>query len=147
MNRRDRFEEDDGAWRQLLPRWSAHEAPAGLERALRQQFRARRRRALVARWGTWAAAVALAASGVLALVRLDDARQRARQEDDGSGDVCVSVVGDQVRAEIDLAGFQPVRRPRLTRLHEAASDTRLEEFVPVRRMKVTRWDGPTGGRR
>jgi hypothetical protein len=91
--------------------------------------------------------VALAASGVLALVRLDDAPQRARQEDDGSGDVCVSVVGDQVRAEIDLAGFQPVRRPRLTRLHEAVSETSLEEFVPVRRMKLTRWDGPTGGRR
>jgi hypothetical protein len=114
---------------------------------LRQEFRGRRRRALVARWGSWAAAVALAASGVLALVRLNDARQSARQEGDGSGDVCVSVVGDQVRAEMDLAGFLPVRRPRLTRLHEAASEVSLEEFAPVRRIKLTRWDGPTGGRR
>ena len=147
MNRRNRLESDDGAWRQLLPRWSAHEAPTDLEMALRQEFRRRRRRALVARWGTWAAAVALATSGVLALMRLDDARQRARREDVGSGNVCVSVVGDQVRAEMDLAGFQPVRRPRLTRLHEAATETSLEEFVPVRRIKLTRWDGPTGGRR
>jgi hypothetical protein len=147
MKRWDRFEEDDGAWRQLLPRWSAREAPADLETVLRQEFRRRRRSALAARWGTWAAAVVLAVSGIFALVRLDDARRSMREGSDGLGEVRVSIVDDQVRTELDLTGFQPVRHPRLTRMHEAASETSLEGFVPVRTMRLTRWDEGEGGRR
>ena len=147
MKRWDRFDEDDGAWRQLLPRWTADGAPPALERALRREFRRRRRNALLARWGTWAAAVALAVSGILALVRLDDTRRSRRPGSAGPGEVRVTIVGDQVRTDVDLTGFQPVRQPRLTRMQEATSETSLEGFVPVHTLRLTRWDESEGERR
>lgn len=147
MRRWKPFEEHDDAWRRMLPRWSVQEAPASIESALRSEFRRRRRSVRMMRWGVWAAAVVLITSGSLTLVRRDDARRVKHHTSDGFDGVRVSITDNQVMTELDLTGFQPLPRPRLTRMLEAATETSLEGYVPVRTPRLTRCGESEGGRR
>jgi hypothetical protein len=39
---------------------------------------------------------------------------------------------------VSLDGFEPVRRPKIVRLHEAVTELELDGFVPVHTMRLTR---------
>jgi hypothetical protein len=56
----------------------------------------------------------------------------------------VVVSRDRVVADLDLSGFVPVRRPRLTRADEVVSDLDLGGFVPVRSLTLRRESGAGG---
>jgi hypothetical protein len=131
MDRRDRADEtEDGAWRGMLPAWKAPEPPRRLEEALRHKLR-QRRRASATRWWALAAALAAVLSGA-GVATYEPRPSRAARA------MAVAVGDAEVRTEVDLAGFEPVRRPRLQRLHEATSETSLAGFEPVAKMTITR---------
>lgn len=131
MDTKDRFEEDDGVWRAMLPRWTAPAAPDRLELALRGEFRRRHRRDTWRLWAGRAAVLALAASAAL-LVRVGGPARFARDGDPDAEHRDVAV------AQLDLSGFEPVAQPRLERALPAATQTSLEGFEPVRKMTMTR---------
>ena len=133
MKTKRRFEEDDeGAWRAMLPRWSAPEAPPRLEGRLRSEFIARHRTARLQLWAGRAAMVVLALA-VATTVRLGGL---ARKAVDHAGPGAVSVA-----AELDLSGFEPVQRLRLARLDEVVTETTLDGFVPLSKMTLTKAEG------
>jgi hypothetical protein len=136
----NRFDdEDDGAWRERLAHWTVPEAPPRLEARLRAEVRRRHRQNA---WRVWGgrAAVALLIGGAALALRFGKAERTSTRlaADHAQASGSVAVAGNEVHAEVDLAGFEPVRRPRISRLDEAVSVTDLEGFVPLRTMKLIR---------
>jgi hypothetical protein len=135
MDTKDRLEdEDDGVWRAVLPRWTAPSAPVRLEDRLRRQFRARRHAAAFLLWAGRVAMVALALAATM-MSRTAGPGRVARLTDASAIPVAVAA------ADLDLSGFEPVRRLRLGRLGEVVTETVLDGFVPVGKMTLTRGEG------
>lgn len=111
MQSKDRFDEDEGAWRTLLRRWTAPDAPERLEVCLRREFGARKRSAVLRSWAGRAAIVALALSAAFA-ARMDSGRPSAVASRPliASGSIAV--------AQLDLSDYEPVLKMRLTRWQE-----------------------------
>jgi hypothetical protein len=135
MEPKDRSEEErDGHWRDALSSWTAPEARPSLEHRLRREFRHRRSVGTWTAWASRAAVLALGLSAALA-VRWGGAPSTAQWRD--VQNVSFVITADAVRTELDLTGFEPVRRPRVTRPTEAITEIGLDGFEPVRTMKAT----------
>jgi hypothetical protein len=140
MDRQDRSEGDGVEWRELLACWEAPPARPELERRLRRTYRVRRRVAELRNCGAWAAVIALAVAAAL-VSHGERPGRTARDDVSALWAASVSVSGAQVAVTLDLSGFEPVRRPRLTHVNEAVSDADLDGFVPVGRMTLARQGG------
>ena len=140
----DRYDGDE-AWLADLRAWHAPRVSAGVEERLRQSFRGRRRQATVRLW-LGRAAMLLLALGVALLARFGQrGDERAAVSEALSTErfvaVAVTVTRDGVRTELDMSGFEPVRRTHVKRVAHSVVETDLEGFLPVRKTKVTRWKG------
>jgi hypothetical protein len=108
MENRDLFDENDGAWRERLPRWTAPVAPPRLEEMLRQEFRKRRPGRRFSMWAGRAAVGALVVAAALA-VRMGTPTPVPERH------ALTIVAANEVRTELDLTDFEPVAKMTMTK--------------------------------